>query len=216
MFRVVLLSQWKWSRLIVLPATVAAFAMPVLSLQAAGGPQPANARELLAALEQWGQWFKILAAGVGLLLAITAWSRDNRGRHVYALALPVPRWRYVLYRFGAGLVLQVPVVVALVLGGLCATLLATLPNGLHGYPFALAWRFALAVLLAYALFFAISSGTTKTAAVVLIVGLALGGTELLSVATDLDIPVMKWVMQAVLAWQGPFALFGGRWMLVDV
>ena len=216
MFRMILLSQWKWSRLLVVAGTVAAFALPMLSLQAAGGAQPATARELLATLERWGLAYKILAAGLGLLGAITAWSADNRGRHVYALVLPVPRWRYVLYRFSAGLALLAAPVIALAAGGLLATLFASLPNGLHAYPVALAWRFALALLLAYAMFFAISSGTTRTAAAVLIVLFALGGVQVLSVATDVNLPVIDWLIDGVLAWQGPFALFGGRWMLVDV
>jgi hypothetical protein len=216
MFRMILLSQWKWSRLVVVPGIVAAFALPILSLQAAGGTQPANARELLGAIEWWGVWYKLLASGLGLLVAIAAWSGDNRGRHVYALALPVPRWRYVLYRFGAGLVLLTPVVIALTIGSLSATLLAALPNGLHGYPFALASRFALALLLAYALFFAISSGTIRTATVILVILWTLGGVQVAAVALDVNLPIMDWLMNGLLAWQGPFALFGGRWMLVDV
>ncbi len=216
MFRVILHSQWKWSRLVVIAGLVAAFAIPVLSVQSAGGRDPAGARELLSTLERWGAAYKILAAGLGLLVAMTAWSADHRGRHVYALALPLPRWRYVLYRFGAGLVLLAPAVLAVAAGGLLASLTATLPSGLHGYPVALAWRFALALLLAYAAFFAISSGTARTAAAVLIVMGTVGGVQVLAVIVGLDLPIMDWLMRGVLAWQGPFALFGGRWMLIDV
>lgn len=216
MFRVILHSQWKWSRLVVVAGTVAAFAIPILSLQSAGGRDPAGARELLGTLERWGVVYKVLAAGLGLLIAITAWSTDHRGRHVYALALPLPRWRYVLYRFGAGLVLMAPIVIAVAAGGLLATVTATLPNGLHGYPVALAWRFALALLLSYAAFFAISSGTTRTAAAVLIVFGAVGCAQVFGVIMDWEFLSMDWLMDAVLAWRGPFALFGGRWMLVDV
>ena len=72
MFRMILLSQWKWSRLVVLAGTVAAFALPVLSLQAAGGREPAVARELLASLERWGMSYRLLAAALGLLVARTA------------------------------------------------------------------------------------------------------------------------------------------------
>ena len=216
MFRMILLSQWKWSRLVVLAGTVAAFALPVLSLQAAGGREPAVARELLASLERWGMSYRLLAAALGLLVAVAAWSADHRGRHVYALSLPLPRWRYVLLRLAAGWVLLAPVVVAFAFGGLLATATATLPNGLHGYPLALTLRFALAMTLAYAVFFAISSSTTRTAAVVLVTLSLVGGAEVITAIMDVDLPVIDWIMDGFLAWQGPFALFGGRWVLVDV
>ena len=35
MFRVMLFTQWKWSRLIILLGTIAAFTLPVISLQGA-------------------------------------------------------------------------------------------------------------------------------------------------------------------------------------
>jgi hypothetical protein len=216
MFRVMLHSQWKWSRLVVIAGTFAAFAIPVLSLQSAGGRTPAGAREILGTMERWSVPYRLLAAAFGLLIAITAWSADHRGRHVYAMALPLPRWRYVLYRFGAGLVLLSPGVLAVTIGGVLATMMATLPSGLHGYPFALALRFALALVLAYAMFFAISSGTTRTAAAVLIVFGAIGCAQVFGVIMDWDFLSMHWLMDAVLAWRGPFALFAGRWMLVDV
>ena len=33
MFRVMLYTQWKWSRLIILLGTIAAFALPIISMQ---------------------------------------------------------------------------------------------------------------------------------------------------------------------------------------
>lgn len=216
MFRVILHCQWKWSRLLVIAGVVAGFALPILSLQSAGGRDPAGARALLATLERWSVAYKVLAAGLGLLIAMTAWSADHRGRHVYALALPLPRWRYVLYRFGAGLALLAPVVLAVTAGGVLATLTATLPTGLHGYPVALAWRFALALLLAYAAFFAISSGTARTAAAVMIALGSIFAAQVLAATVGWDLPIIEWLMSGVLAWQGPFTLFGGRWMLIDV
>lgn len=216
MFRVILYSQWKWTRLVVIAGTVAAFIIPILSLQSAGGRDPAGARELLATIERWSVPYKLLAGALGLLVAMTAWSADHRGRHVYALALPLPRWRYVLYRFCAGLVLLTPAVLALTVGGLLVTLTATLPSGLHGYPVALAWRFTLALVLAYAAFFAISSGTTRTAAAVLITMGGLFAVQVIAMTMGFDISIIDWLMNGVFAWQGPLALFGGRWMLIDV
>ena len=38
MFRAILYTQWKWCRLVILLATLAAFALPLLSVQGARGP----------------------------------------------------------------------------------------------------------------------------------------------------------------------------------
>lgn len=216
MFRMILLAQWKWSRLVVIAGTVAAFAIPILSMQAAGGRDPATAKELLASVERWSVPYRLLAMALGLFVAVAAWSADHRGRHIYALVLPLPRWRYVLLKFAAGGFLLAPAILALALSGLLATVTATLPSGLHGHPFALTLRFALATILAFAVFFAISSGTPRTAAAILLTFGILFGVQVLGVATDLNLPVIEWLIQGVLAWQGPLALFGGRWMLVDV
>ena len=103
MFRMILFTQWKWSRLTLLPLVVAAFALPLLSVQGAGNPQttPWEARQLLNALQSWGVGYPVLATMIALFMAMTAWSADHRGRHVYALSLPIPRWHYALQRFGA-------------------------------------------------------------------------------------------------------------------
>src|SRR5947208_1470585 len=112
MFRVMLYSQWKWSRLIVLLGSVAGFALPLVSVHGAAraDSSPLQAPELLHAVQSWGVLYPVLAATLGLLVAIASWTPDHRGRHVYALVLPVPRWRYVLLRFGAGaLLLAAPI-----------------------------------------------------------------------------------------------------------
>src|SRR3989441_9800681 len=164
MFRAILHSQWKWSRLIVVLGTVAGFALPIVSLQGAARADrsPLQAQELLRAVQSWGTLYPVLAAALGLLVAIATWAPDHRGRHVHALSLPLPRWRYVLLRFGAGAALLAPPIVAVVAGALLAPRSATIPAGLQGYPLALGIRFALAVLVAYALFFAISAGPART------------------------------------------------------
>src|SRR2546422_11364059 len=104
MFRVMLYSQWKWSRLIVALGSIAAFALPIVSVQGAAraDSNPLRAGELLQAVQAWGTLYPVLAAALGLLVAIATWAPDHRGRHVHALSLPLPRWRYVLLRFGSG------------------------------------------------------------------------------------------------------------------
>src|SRR2546428_3900803 len=160
MFRAILYSQWKWSRLIVVLGTVAGFALPIVSLQGAARADrsPLQAQELLRAVQSWGTFYPVLAAALGLLVAIATWAPDHRGRHVHALSLPLPRWRYVLLRFGSGVTLLVGPILAVLVGALLATTLASIPVGLQGYPLALALRFAMAVLVAYAVFFAVSAG----------------------------------------------------------
>src|SRR5256885_15219570 len=161
MFRVMLYSQWKWTRLIVGVGSIAGFGVPLVSVQGAAraDSNPLQAGELLQAVQSWGTLYPVLAAALGLLVAIATWAPDHRGRHVHALSLPLPRWRYVLLRFGAGAALLAVPVFAVSAGALLATWSATIPAGLQGYPGALAIRFALAVLVAYAVFFAVSAGT---------------------------------------------------------
>ncbi|PYO59714.1 MAG: hypothetical protein DMD70_11345 [Gemmatimonadetes bacterium] len=218
MFRVILYSQWKWSRLIVALGSVAGFALPIVSLQgAASGDRSALAAgELLQAVQSWGVLYPVLAAGLGLLVAITTWAPDHRGRHVHALSLPVPRWRYVALRFGAGTALLAAPIVAVVAGALLATWSATIPPGLQGYPVALAVRFALAVLVAYAVFFAVSAGTARTAGIILGILGSIILVQILAGVANLELDLFGRLQVIVLDWPGPLAIFTGRWMLIDV
>src|SRR2546430_15410296 len=169
MFGVMLYSRWKWPRLIVLLGGVGGLALPLISVHGAAraDSSPLQAPELLHAVQSWGVLYPVLAATLGLLVAMASWTPDHRGRHVYALVLPVPRWRYVLLRFGAGALLLAAPITAVLVGALLATMSAAIPAGLQGYPVALAVRFALAVLVAFAVFFAVSAGTAPTPGVLL-------------------------------------------------
>ena len=218
MFRVMLYSQWKWTRLIVALGSIAAFALPLVSVQGAAraDSNPLQAGELLQAVQSWGTLYPVLAAALGLLVAIATWAPDHRGRHVHAMSLPLPRWRYVLLRFGAGTTLLAAPVIAVSAGALLATWSATIPAGLQGYPVALAIRFALAVLVAYAVFFAVSAGTARTAGIIL--GL-IGGVILVQIiagVANIDLDLFGKLQVAILNWPGPLAIFTGRWMLIDV
>ena len=218
MFHVMLYSQWKWSRLIVALGSIAAFALPIVSVQGAAraDSNPLRAGELLQAVQAWGTLYPVLAAALALLVAIATWAPDHRGRHVHALSLPLPRWRYVLLRFGAGGTLLAAPAIAVAAGALLATWSATIPAGLQGYPVALAIRFALAVLVAYGLFFAVSAGTARTAGIIL----ALIGTvilvQIIAGVANIDLDLFGKLQIAVLNWPGPLAIFTGRWMLIDV
>ncbi|HEY3221965.1 MAG TPA: hypothetical protein VGJ80_14640 [Gemmatimonadales bacterium] len=218
MFRAVLYSQWKWSRLIVVLGTVAAFAIPLLSLQ--GAPRAdrgaLQAQELLRSVQSWGTLYPLLATALGLLMAIAAWAPDHRGRHIHALTLPLERWRYVLLRFGAGFVFLTAPIAAVLIGSSLAVLTATLPPGLQAYPIGLAVRFALAVFVAYAVFFAVSAGTARTAGIILGVIAALILVQVVANMASVDLNLTGLLQTALVVGPGPLAVFTGRWMLVDV
>lgn len=218
MFRMILYTQWKWARLAVLLGVFAAFALPLLSVQSAGNPDPSGweARMLLSAVQSWSVLYPALATAIGLLVALAAWGSDHRGRHVYALSLPVPRWHYALLRFGAGAILLAAPALVLWLGAQLAAGTASIPAGLHAYPGALGVRFALALAVAYAVFFAITAGTTRTAGYVLAI---VGGViviQVLASAAGLSLNLVPFLGDRLLLWPGPLEIFSGRWMLIDV
>ncbi|HXI34609.1 MAG TPA: hypothetical protein VNH63_11045, partial [Gemmatimonadales bacterium] len=76
MFRVMLFTQWKWSRLIILVGTIAAFALPIISLQGAASADrsPLEAQDLLRTVQSWGTLYPVLAAALGLFVAMAAWA----------------------------------------------------------------------------------------------------------------------------------------------
>ena len=218
MFQVILYAQWKWSRLIVVLGTVAGFALPIVSLQGAAQDDrnPLQAEALLRAVQSWGTLYPVLAAALGLLVAIATWAPDHRGRHVYALSLPLPRWRYVLLRFASGVTVLAGPILAVLISALLATSLATIPPGLQGYPLALGLRFAMAVLVAYAMFFAVSAGTARTAGIILGVIGAVIAVQLIAGVANVELDLLGKLQLVILNWPGPLAVFTGRWMLVDV
>ena len=217
MFRAILYTQWKWCRLVILLATLAAFALPLMSVQGARGPVGYwETRQLLGAVQGWGVLYPVLATAIALIVAMVAWAPDHRGRHVYALSLPLPRWHYALLRFAAGATLLAAPVVAVWLGGILATSMAVIPAGLHAYPTMLAVRFGLAVLVVYSIFFAISAGTVRTAGYFLgALGLVVA-FEAVANAAGAQIHPFEGMMMLLIVWPGPFDVLTGRWMLIDV
>jgi len=218
MFRQLLYTQWKWSRLVLLLVVFAGFALPILSVQDVhpGELGRFDIQQMLASVGAWGILYPILAAGIALALALTTWGPDHRGRHVYALSLPVPRWHYALLRFGAGCVLLAAPIFAVWLGALVATSVTHLPPGLQAYPTALALRFALAALVAYATFFAIAAGTNQTAGIVLAL---IGGVvlvQLILIIANTEVNLVGPLVLRLFVWPGPLEIFTGRWMLIDV
>ena len=224
MFKALMTVQWKWSRVIVLLAAIFGFAIPVLSVQSSspsyfdygfnGNPR-VDGRMLVTSMESYGTAYAALAAGLGLALAILAWSADHRGRHVYALSLPTTRTRYAAMRFGAGVVFLLVPAVSVLLGSLVALWLTQLPAGLHAYPLSLTLRFFLASLVAFSLFFAISSATAKSAGIVLgAIAVFVVLAAVMASATNFDLAGR--VATFLFFEPGILAVFTGRWSLIDV
>jgi len=213
MWRVMLETQWKWTRGMLLLLSVASFALPLLSLRTSLDARSEG--HFIASMQGWSAGYAVVAAGLGLVMAILGWSYDHRLRHVYALSLPIPRWRYVLLRFSAGLALLALPVLALAVGTHIVAFSALIPKTLHAYPVALTLRFAFATLVAYAVFFAISSATARTAGYILgKLGVLLVVQILLETAGS-HVNVVGHLIDVVFATSGLLAVFNGRWMLID-
>jgi hypothetical protein len=122
----------------------------------------------------------------------------------------------VLLRFAGGVVLLAAPILAVMTAALLATGTATIPEGLQSYPLALAVRFALAVIVAYAVFFAVSAGTARTAGIILGVIATVLLVQIIAGAANVDLDLVGRLQVVVLNWPGPLAIFTGRWMLIDV
>jgi hypothetical protein len=167
-------------------------------------------------LQSWGYFYPVLAIFAGLATALTAWAVDHQGRHVYALTLPLPRQQYVLFRFAAGAILLAPAVIGVWVGGLVASVSITLPPGLHAYPTALAFRFALATLLLYAFVFAVAAGSRRTGLAIIwgMAGVMVLQVLLHALTTRFDL--LEWIFGRLANWPGPLEVFAAAWMLINV
>jgi len=230
MFQQLLFIQWKGSRFGLVPFIFAAFALPLVVIQGiqseAASFQESTfyAQSFLSSIRVWSPLFPLLASVTGVTMALTAWTWDHRGDHVYALSLPVSRWRYVLMKMAAGGMLLLIPCFALWLGALMAGTAAEIPEGLRAYPGALALRFVLTAFVVYGMLFALAAGTMRTALWVLgacLFVVFFGGT----VTTFLGNTIlpgldgwnfMDWLGDRVLYWPGPFDVITGNWMLFDV
>lgn len=215
MFSVMLKTQWKWTRLAVLMGVLAAFALPLMSVNSTH--DESSPRALIGNMQMWGVGYAVLAGTVGLLLAWLAWASDHRGHHVYALSLPVARWRYVLMRFVAGVLFLVPIVVALAIGATLSTSArGVVPPGLHAYPVALTLRFGFAALVAFSIFFAISAASIRAAGYVLGAICVVLVSEFLTDAMGLHLNIGAHAVDFLMVYPGILSVFSGRWTLIDV
>lgn len=217
MFRTILWCQWRESRLAVLLLGILAFAVPVVSLRGAWLPtDPWTSWDLLRATAQWGAAYPVIALVAALVLAAGAWWPDHRGKHVYALTLPVARSRYLLLRYGAGLAWLFAITCTLALGTVLATMRLTLPALLHVYPMALTLRFFLAGLSAYTILFALNGLTPRMARILAACFLLLFIVTVLGNLMSPGWNPLGAVVDALIGPYGPLAIFRARWMLIDV
>jgi hypothetical protein len=220
MYRQVLIAQWIAARQTLLVFVVLAFAAPLTAVYfgtSGVGADMGQVRGWLAGAAKVGGLLPILALFIGVFFGIAAWAPDHLGKHVYALSLPLPRWQFVLLRFGAGGTLLAAPVAALGLGAALATVAVTLPSGIHAYPALLTTRFALAAFLCFSIFFAIAIATRRAVLLVLTaLGSILLGDLLLNTLSDPGFSVTELLFNGLTRWPGPLAILMGRWALFDV
>ncbi len=228
MYRSMLFIHWKQIRLALIPFVIAAFGLPLLTVHWLGSVPDAPQRGMMAyrIMTQSAQWivlYPLLAGAIGVTLALSAWNWDHQLGHVYALSLPLPRWKYAGLKMGAGAVLSLLPAVGFWVGALVASASVTLPAGLHAYPTLLAVRFLAATLLAYAILFALAAGTIRTT--VWIVSVIVGVLILAAFSRGLlashfvvfqRMSPIEWIVHGFSSLPGPFHVFSGNWMLIDV
>jgi len=225
-FKQIFLIQWRATLPVFAMLAVAAFALPLMSVQGVdpSGDPAGYAYRILAIERMWLPAFPLLAMTTGALLGVFVWSWDHRFNHVYALSLPLSRARYALLKMGAGALLLLGPALALGAGGFVATQAIDIPAPLQSYPGSLAIRFALTSALCYALFFALASSSIRLVvkgAIALLLVLALSGpaVSLLSatVAPEMMmVNVPRVLVRMLMVWPGPFSILAGNWMLFDV
>lgn len=228
MYRSMLFLHWKQIRLAFVAMVVASFALPLLTVGGLGTPPGMDAASLdayrfMGAFQGWLPFFPALAGTVGVTLALSAWNWDHQLNHVYALSLPMTRWEYTLQKLLAGATLAVVPAIGLWMGAHLAAASISLPEGLHAYPNELAVRFFFAILLSYAVLFAMAAGTTTTT--IITVGAVFGVIFFGLIANDVladyfdyfqRVNVVERALDWMLEGSGPFEVFTGSWSLIDV
>ena len=222
--------HWKAAKWPMLPVLIAAFGLPMMAGRRAWGAeytvdslQAQSAWSVVTDAAAYGVTFPILAAIAGSILGLTAWTWDHKYNHVYALSLPISRWKYAVMKFGGGVILIGATTATFGAGAGLSAALANLPTGLQTYAGALSAHFFVATLSAYALLFALASGTIRTATIVIgsVVAFAAFGDGIFALLGNLWAPLGQ-VNIAQLAYLllidngGPLSVFASNWMLFDV
>ncbi|MGH7459398.1 MAG: hypothetical protein ACRERX_11105 [Pseudomonas sp.] len=215
MFKSIVLVQWKWSRWSVLLLSVAALAVTSWTVSGDMTSEMSYGRtNLFNRMQTTSVWYRTIAIVAGFLLAMHAWRTDHQGRNVYALSLPIERWRFALYRYGAGALFGMLIICALWLSALMAVAIQGAPAGLHAYPGGLAVRVGMVLLVAYAGAFAIWSSTAR--APYYIAGTVVAVLAALAIADAFNAMFVPRALGSLWQYLGIREVFGGRWFLYDV
>jgi hypothetical protein len=217
MFAAILRTQWKWTRGAALLGFVLGFAIPLLSLFSLRSTGVGfSAVNVVREMQQYGILYAVLAGAAGLSCAMLSWGHDHRGRHVYALSLPITRTRYAGMRLGAGALFLLVPAIGVLLGSVIGVATADIPTGLHAYPLSLTLRFLLASFVAYSIISAISASSTRASAYVL--GGIAGLFVIMFILSTMGVgqELVTWAGHALFAERGLLSVFTGGWMLIDV
>ena len=217
MFRQILLTQWKWTRLSLGALMALSFLFPITIWNLWGlGGDPVSASGLLLSFEQMGAVLALIASLGGFVLAVQPWSADAATSHVYPLSLPLPWSRYLIMRFGAGALSLVLPAIALWLGCLGTLSLIEIPPTMRTYAGTVALRFLFASLLGYSAVFALQYLSGRRAVLVMISTLL--AILVFTVSVDLfGLHALRdWIGRVLFEWPGPLAIFTADWSLIDV
>jgi hypothetical protein len=216
MFKALIAVQWKSTKVAALLATLLGFGIPIWSArQLLSGERYATAPYVVAVMEVFGIGYAILAAGTGLAFALIAWAQDHRGRHVYALSLPVARSKYAGMRFGAGMLFLLLPTLGVLIGSLVAIAIAPIPPGMHAYPIALTLRFLFSSAVAFSIFFAIGASTPKAAGIVLGAVASVFLVAFVLAVASAKFDLLPYLGGFLFMEPGLLSVFTGRWMLFD-
>ncbi len=228
MYQPMLFLHWKQIKVVLLPLVVAAFALPLLSIQGLGSwgsfpHETISAYQFTMNSAFWAPVFPALAAVTGITLALSSWNWDHQLHHVYALSLPLRRWQYAALKMGAGTVLALLPAASFWAGAHLAAASVALPAGLNAYPNALTVRFLASIMASYALLFALAAGTVRTTMIVvtgLLAFMLVGGTAGDLLGNHFEafqrVDVVGTFLRALVSRNGPFEVFSGSWLLIDV
>lgn len=220
MLRLMLFTQWKWSKLELGLYSVIAFVVPVIVMKALTLGDTATTgiipiSSLLSASAGTGVILLIVAALCAVSLAVRPWMTDHARGYVFALSLPL-RWSaFVRLRFLAGAALLLAPALGVWFGGILAAAALPIPSSLHAYPTSIAARFLGSALVLYGAAFAFQYLAGRRAVKLAAGGLiALVVVELIAQMMHVASPsVILW--NAATTWPGPFSVMTSRWMLID-
>lgn len=216
MFNAILLLQWKSARPWIIASMVAMILLPLISVTRAWPSDSTEMALFLAELDLWSLLYPAAAIAIGVAMGIVTWHSDRRNDFVYALTLPIARSRYVLLRFGAGMVWLTAIALLLGLAATVAVAMVDVPATLNAHPIRLALKFALAGLAVFATAFAFAALPTRARRIGVRVVLILLAVQFAAVQIDPEANLIRPLVEVLIGPAGPFAALGGRWMLIDV